>query len=313
MTATSSANPGQARIAATFARCRAEKRAALVTYVMAGDPDAETSLKVLQALPAVGRRHRRVRPALHRPDGRRPGDPGGRPARAQGAARASCGPSTSSAASATGNAETPVILMGYYNPIHTYGVERFLDDALGGRHRRADRRRPAAGGGRRALPAGARQGPRLHPPRHADHRRAAPAGRAREHGGLRLLRLDHRHHRHGDAGFRPGGRGGRPHPPPHRPADRGGLRRAGPARMPPRSPGAPTASWSARPSSTRCAAPSTRRARAGPGRSRPSAPWCASWPRASARLARAPDARFAATRTFRSSLAIESRTRTAVA
>ncbi|RZK90997.1 MAG: tryptophan synthase subunit alpha, partial [Methylobacterium sp.] len=43
-----------ARIDATFARCRAEGRAALVTYVMAGDPDPETSLKVLEALPASG-------------------------------------------------------------------------------------------------------------------------------------------------------------------------------------------------------------------------------------------------------------------
>lgn len=43
-----------ARIDAAFARCRAEGRAALVTYVMAGDPDPETSLKVLEALPKAG-------------------------------------------------------------------------------------------------------------------------------------------------------------------------------------------------------------------------------------------------------------------
>ena len=45
--------------------------------------------------------------------------------------------------------------MGYYNPIYIYGVERFLADAHGSRHRRADRRRPAAGDGRRALHPGA--------------------------------------------------------------------------------------------------------------------------------------------------------------
>ena len=42
------------RIATTFARCAGENRAALVTYVMAGDPDLETSLAILRALPAAG-------------------------------------------------------------------------------------------------------------------------------------------------------------------------------------------------------------------------------------------------------------------
>ena len=46
-----------------------------------------------------------------------------------------------------GDDDTPIVLMGYYNPIYRYGVERFLDDAHGRRRRRADRRRPAAGGG----------------------------------------------------------------------------------------------------------------------------------------------------------------------
>ncbi|MFL5106409.1 MAG: tryptophan synthase subunit alpha, partial [Xanthobacteraceae bacterium] len=43
-----------ARIERRFAQCRAEGRAALVTYIMAGDPDPETSLAILQALPAAG-------------------------------------------------------------------------------------------------------------------------------------------------------------------------------------------------------------------------------------------------------------------
>ena len=43
-----------ARIEARFARCRTEGRAALVTYVMAGDPDPETSLAILEALPQAG-------------------------------------------------------------------------------------------------------------------------------------------------------------------------------------------------------------------------------------------------------------------
>jgi len=43
-----------ARIEARFARCRAEGRAALVTYIMAGDPDPETSLALLKSLPKAG-------------------------------------------------------------------------------------------------------------------------------------------------------------------------------------------------------------------------------------------------------------------
>src|SRR3712207_8152131 len=43
-----------ARIEARFQQCRAEGRAALVTYVMAGDPDPETSLAILKALPKAG-------------------------------------------------------------------------------------------------------------------------------------------------------------------------------------------------------------------------------------------------------------------
>jgi tryptophan synthase alpha chain len=43
-----------ARIEARFAKARAEGRAALVTYVMAGDPDPETSLAILKSLPEAG-------------------------------------------------------------------------------------------------------------------------------------------------------------------------------------------------------------------------------------------------------------------
>ena len=129
MTATSSANPGQARIAAAFARCCAEKRAALVTYVMAGDPDAETSLKVLQALPASGADV--VEFGLPFTDPMADG-----PAiQAAGLRALKHGQGVVRTLDLVrrfreGNSETPVILMGYYNPIHAYGVGRFLDDAL---------------------------------------------------------------------------------------------------------------------------------------------------------------------------------------
>ena len=143
--------------------------------------------------------------------------------------------------------------MGYYNPIYIYGVERFLADAK------------AAGvdglivvdlppeEDDRAVPAGAQGRAQFHPPGDADHRRQAAAGRAREHLGLRLLRLDHRHHRRRGAGRRQGRGGGGADQAPHRAAGRVGFgvrdRRAG-ARA---SREAPTASWSARRWSRRCA------------------------------------------------------------
>ncbi|TXN71502.1 tryptophan synthase subunit alpha [Methylobacterium sp. WL6] len=117
-----------ARIDATFARCRAEGRAALVTYVMAGDPDPETSLKVLEALPASGADI--VEFGLPFTDPMADG-----PAiQAAGLRALKAGQGVAKTLDLVrrfraGNAETPVILMGYFNPIHTYGVARFLNDA----------------------------------------------------------------------------------------------------------------------------------------------------------------------------------------
>ncbi len=117
------------RIDATFARCRAEGRAALVTYVMAGDPDPETSLKVLEALPAAGADI--VEFGLPFTDPMADG-----PAiQAAGLRALGAGQGLEKTLDLirrfrAGNADTPVILMGYYNPIHTYGVARFLDAAV---------------------------------------------------------------------------------------------------------------------------------------------------------------------------------------
>ncbi|GEP03568.1 tryptophan synthase subunit alpha [Methylobacterium oxalidis] len=117
------------RIEATFARCRAEGRAALVTYVMAGDPDPETSLKVLEALPRSGADI--VEFGLPFTDPMADG-----PAIQAAALRAlKAGQNVARTLDLvrrfrSGNGETPVILMGYYNPIYAYGVDRFLADAL---------------------------------------------------------------------------------------------------------------------------------------------------------------------------------------
>ena len=144
------------RIEARFAKCRAEGRAALVTYVMAGDPDPETSLAILKSLPKAGADI--VEFGLPFTDPMADG-----PAiQAAGLRALKAGQNTVKTLDLVrrfrdDDADTPVILMGYFNPIHTYGVRPLPRRRQGGRRRRADRRRPAAGGGRRAVPAGARR------------------------------------------------------------------------------------------------------------------------------------------------------------
>jgi len=117
-----------ARLDARFARCRAENRAALVTYVMAGDPDPDTSLAVLRALPQAGADI--VEFGLPFTDPMADG-----PAIQAAALRAlKAGQTTARTLDLVRrfraeDAETPVILMGYFNPIYVYGVERFLAEA----------------------------------------------------------------------------------------------------------------------------------------------------------------------------------------
>jgi len=117
-----------ARIDATFARCRAEGRAALVTYCMAGDPDPETSLALLKALPKAGADI--VEFGLPFTDPMADGPP----IQAAALRALKSGQTTTKTLDLVrefrkGDADTPVILMGYFNPIYVYGVERFLTDA----------------------------------------------------------------------------------------------------------------------------------------------------------------------------------------
>jgi tryptophan synthase alpha chain len=116
------------RLEARFARCRAEGRAALVTYVMAGDPDPETSLAILKALPKAGADI--VEFGLPFTDPMADG-----PAiQASGLRALKAGQTTKQTLDLVrtfraGDAATPVILMGYFNPIYIYGVERFIAEA----------------------------------------------------------------------------------------------------------------------------------------------------------------------------------------
>jgi tryptophan synthase alpha chain len=116
------------RIDATFARCRAEGRAALVTYVMAGDPDPKTSLAILKALPKAGADI--VEFGLPFTDPMADGPP----IQAAALRALKAGQTTAKTLALVrefrkDDADTPVILMGYFNPIYVYGVERFLADA----------------------------------------------------------------------------------------------------------------------------------------------------------------------------------------
>jgi tryptophan synthase alpha chain len=118
------------RIDRRFAALRADGRAALVTFVMAGDPDYETSLAILKALPKAGADVIEIGMPFTDPmaDGPAIQAAGLRALRAgQNMKR------TLELVRAFRSADdtTPIVLMGYYNPIYVYGNERFLADAKG--------------------------------------------------------------------------------------------------------------------------------------------------------------------------------------
>ena len=113
------------RISARFAALAQEGRAGLVTFLTAGDPDATTSLAMLKALPAAGADIIEIGMPFTDPmaDG---------PAIQLSSQRALKGGQTLVKTLAMvaefrkGDDTTPVVLMGYYNPIYVYGVDRFL-------------------------------------------------------------------------------------------------------------------------------------------------------------------------------------------
>jgi tryptophan synthase alpha chain len=116
------------RIDRRFATLKEDGRAALVTFVSAGDPDYDTSLKIIQGLPKAGADLIEMGMPFTDPmaDG---------PAIQAGGLRALAGGQTMKKtlkllkAFRAGDDDTPVVLMGYYNPIYVYGVEKFLVDA----------------------------------------------------------------------------------------------------------------------------------------------------------------------------------------
>ena len=87
------------------------------------------------------------------------------------------------------------MLMGYYNPIYVYPREVPRDAIAAGVDGLIVVDLPPEADDELCLPA-IEAGAKLHPPRNADDRRQAAAGRAAQHLGLPLLRVDHRHYRH---------------------------------------------------------------------------------------------------------------------
>jgi len=114
----------RARIDARFARLRAEGRAGFVTYIMAGDPDPETALAILEGLPAAGADLIEV--GFPFSDPLAEGPPIQRAAqRALGRGMTLQRTLDLVAAFRRKDAETPVILMGYANPLETPGYVAF--------------------------------------------------------------------------------------------------------------------------------------------------------------------------------------------
>ena len=116
------------RIDQRFAALKAEGRAALVTYLMAGDPDADTALAIVKALPAAGADVIELGMPFTDPMADGPAIQAAG-LRALHAGQTMAKTLATVRAFRTGDDATPIVLMGYYNPIYIYGVDRFLADA----------------------------------------------------------------------------------------------------------------------------------------------------------------------------------------
>ncbi|MEO1240048.1 MAG: tryptophan synthase subunit alpha [Pseudomonadota bacterium] len=116
------------RIDDTFARLRATGKKAFVSYIMAGDPDLDTSLEVMKGLPAAGVDI--IELGLPFTDPMADGETiqlAGQ--RALDAGQTLEGTLAMARAFREADQTTPIVLMGYYNPIYSRGVETFLADA----------------------------------------------------------------------------------------------------------------------------------------------------------------------------------------
>ena len=121
-------NSSPTRIDRRFADLAREGRAALVTFVMAGDPDLATSLEILKALPEAGADVIEVGMPFTDPMADGPA------IQAAGLRALRAGTTLAKtlrlvADFRAGDQTTPIVLMGYYNPIYVHGVDAFLTEA----------------------------------------------------------------------------------------------------------------------------------------------------------------------------------------
>ena len=116
------------RIDRRFAALKKEGRAALVTFTMAGDPDYATAVAILKALPKAGADIIELGMPFTDPMADGPA------IQAAGLRALKAGQTTQKTLAAVRefrerDDSTPLVLMGYYNPLYIYGVDRFLTDA----------------------------------------------------------------------------------------------------------------------------------------------------------------------------------------
>jgi tryptophan synthase alpha chain len=116
------------RIDTRFADLKREGRAAFVTFVMCGDPDIETSLAIIKALPNAGADVIEIGMPFTDPMADGPS------IQAAGLRALKAGTTLKKTLDVVrrfreGDNATPIILMGYYNPIFIHGVDKFLSDA----------------------------------------------------------------------------------------------------------------------------------------------------------------------------------------
>ena len=116
------------RIDTRFAELKKQGRSAFITFVMAGDPDPVTSLKILKALPKAGADIIEIGMPFTDPMADGPA------IQAAGLRALKAGMSLKKTLSMVrefrkDDTTTPLVLMGYYNPIYIYGVDQFLTDA----------------------------------------------------------------------------------------------------------------------------------------------------------------------------------------
>ncbi|MGI1663775.1 tryptophan synthase subunit alpha [Palleronia sp. KMU-117] len=116
------------RIDATFTRLNAEGKKAFVAYLMAGDPDYDTSLEIVKGLPAAGVDIIELGMPFTDPmaDGPTIQLAGQRALESGQTLQRTL---DMAAEFRKGDDTTPIVMMGYYNPIYSRGVDRFLADA----------------------------------------------------------------------------------------------------------------------------------------------------------------------------------------